>query len=305
MKRLALSVVFILLIVLAVVPAAGQEAIRYVLNADIVIRIVTRMGYMTVLEFPSTVDEIYCGDTGAFGVEAVGRRVVVKAFLAGGQTNMIVSIGTNKRYIFELVESGVEPPNYLVTLIDPERGLNFAALIDTVNKALQADGVFTTEINRVSMIPELRTRVAVIRLMRDTRKNLSVVWLRLFNSLKKIDDQRIMIPGFTRIAVVSEVLAKDDVFTRNYRDFYLVVADTQLSDRFALSLPWDAQTVTFTPADSDGTYYVPNLTAVPSRHFRVWIDEFTDLTTGREIVVPGHYDNFEIQNYMERGETND
>ena len=124
MKKWILGILLILVIVLAGTVYAGEQsssAIRYILNADTVFKVITRVGYMTVLEFPSTVDEVYCGDLGAFGVEAVGKRIVVKAYMPDCKTNMIVSIGTSKRYIFELIESSTEEPNYLVTLIDPER----------------------------------------------------------------------------------------------------------------------------------------------------------------------------------------
>lgn len=304
-KKLFIPLVLAVLLLLSGSVSAGEQnnsAIRYILNADTVFKVMTRIGYMTVLEFPSTVDEVYCGDMGAFGVEAIGKRIVVKAYMPDCKTNMIVSIGTAKRYIFELIESEVEAPNYLVTLIDPERGLNFPVLTDSINKALQGDSVYITEINRVCQVDALRTRFSVIRLMRDARKDLSVVWLRIYNALKKIDDQKIQIKGFNRIAVVTETLGKDEVFTRNYQDFYIVVSGTKLTDRFEITLPWDGSLITFSPADLEGKYYEPNTATYPNRKFRVWVDEFSDATTGTEIVVPGHYDHFAIQNYLERGE---
>ena len=304
-KRLVLPIILALVIILAsTVYAAGEtnSAIRYILNADTVFKVITRVGYMTVLEFPSTVDEVYCGDMGAFGVEAVGKRIVIKAYMPSCKTNMIVSIGTAKRYIFELIESNTEDPNYLVTLIDPERGLNFPVLIDSINKSLQGDSVYITEINRVCQVDALRTRVGIVRLMRDARKDLSVVWLRIYNALKKIDEKKIQIKGFNRVAIVAETLGKDEVFTRNYQDFYIVVSGTRLTDRFEIAVPWDDNLITFSPADIEGKYYEPNNAAVPNRKFRVWVDEFSDATTGTEIVVPGHYDHFVIQNYLERGE---
>jgi hypothetical protein len=305
MKKWILGILLILVIVLAGTVYAGEQsssAIRYILNADTVFKVITRVGYMTVLEFPSTVDEVYCGDLGAFGVEAVGKRIVVKAYMPDCKTNMIVSIGTSKRYIFELIESSTEEPNYLVTLIDPERGLNFPVLTDSINKALEGDSVYITEINRVCQVEALRTRFSVIRLMRDARKDLSVVWLRIYNALKQIDDQKIQIKGFNRIAVITETLSKDEVFTRNYQDIYVVVAGTKLTDRFEITIPWDGNLITFSPADLEGKYYEPNNATYPNRKFRVWVDEFSDATTGTEIVVPGHYDHFVIQNYVERGE---
>lgn len=282
---------------------AHDASIRHILNTEKVLAVTTRVGFMTILEFPSTVDEVYCGASELFSVEVVGRRVAVKALAPGARTNLIASIGTNKRYVFELMESSTEPADYLITLIDPERGLNFPALLEATNKGLDGESSVITELNRrydVEMDGS-HLRFAVIRLLRDTRKDISVIWWRLFNSFKKVDERRVFIEGQTRIAVLADFPGREELFFRNYRDFLIVVSGMRLSDQFTLVLPWDDGNISVPVTREAAQSYQPNDRTVPSRRFRVWVDSFVDQSTGKDVEVPGHFDHFEAVNYMERG----
>lgn len=282
---------------------AGDTAIRHILNTERVLTVTTRVGYMTILEFPSTVDEVYCGDSGSFGIEVVGKRVAIKALVPSARTNLITGIGTHKRYVFELIESGTTPPDYLVTLIDPERGLNFQALLEATNKGLDGGNVIITELNRSYEVQAggTRLRLAAVRLLRDTGKDVSVIWWRLFNTFKKIDERGIFIEGYARVAVIADAPGREEVFSRNYRDFLVVVAGTALTDQFTLILPWDGGTLSIPIVRAAGLNYEPGDRAVPSRKFRVWVDSFIDQSTGKDVEVPGHFDHFEVLNYLERG----
>lgn len=306
MKRMTAALVFLCGLVFASAPSGAQEpAIRYILNSDKVLQVVTRMGYMTILEFPSTVDEVYCGDLGAFGIEVVGRRVIIKALSPGAHSNLVTSIGTDRRYIFDLLESPSAPPNFLVTLIDPEHGMGFAALVEMINKGHEDGTVFVTEVNQLSRasLPSGQADVAVIRLLRDTRRNISAVWWRLYNPFKKIDERDISLEGFTRIAVIADIVDGKDVFVRNCRDIIVVVSGVSLTGNLTLVMPWNGEVTKTKLPNATSRYYEPAGGASPLRHFRVWVDTFVDESTGAPLEIPGHYDHFEVRNYLERGVT--
>lgn len=306
MKRMTTALILLCGLFFASAPSGAEEAaIRYILNSDKVLQVVTRLGYMTILEFPSTVDEVYCGDLGSFGVEAVGRRVIVKALSPGAHSNLITSIGTDKRYVFDLLESSSAPPNFLVALIDPERGIGFPGLVEMINKGHEGETVFVTEVNQLSRasLPSGEVDVAVIRLLRDTRKNISAVWWRLYNPFKKIDERGISLEGFTRVAVIADVVDGRDVFMRNYRDFIVVVSGVNLTGPLTLAMPWNGEVAKTRLPNPTSRYYEPAGGASPLRHFRVWVDTFVDESTGTPLEIPGHYDHFEVRNYLERGVT--
>lgn len=280
-----------------------QATMRYVLNAERVFPIKTRLGYISVLEFPSVLDEVYCGDLNAFGIEVVGRRVIIKPFSAGARTNLIASIGSQKRYVFELNEDSTNIPDYVITMIDPERGFDFRALLETINKGIENDGCLITDINnlyyRETTIGTLK--MAFIRLMRDTRKDYSVIWWRIFNTLRPLDERDITVLGCQRIAVITDALTKEEMFSRSYRDYFIVLAGTNLTDRFSICHPWNGEKLCIQVNGTAGVHYEPNNLHIPLRKFRVWIDTFVDESTGKTVEVPGHFDYLEIQRFLERG----
>lgn len=276
---------------------------RYVLNAEKVFPIKTRLGYISILEFPSTLDEVYCGDLNAFGIEVVGRRVIIKPFVAGAKTNLIASIGSQKRYVFELSEDSTIVPDYVITMIDPERGFDFRAVLETINKGIESSGCFITEINNLYYQDTAAgtLKMAFIRLMRDTRKDYSVIWWRIFNTLRPLDERDITVTGHQRIAIITDALTKEEVFSRSYRDYFIVLAGTSVTDRFSICHPWNGDKLCIQVSGTTGIHYEPNNLCIPSRKFRVWIDPFVDESTGKMVEVPGHFDYFEVQRYLERG----
>lgn len=280
-----------------------QTTMRYILNAEKVFPIKTRLGYISVLEFPCVLDEVYCGDLNAFGIEVVGRRIIIKPFLAGARTNLIAGIGSQKRYVFELNEDSTNIPDYVITMIDPERGFDFRALLETINKGIENDGCFITDINNLYYQETAAgtLKMAFIRLMRDTRKDYSVIWWRIFNTLRPLDERDITVLGYQRIAVITDALTKEEMFSRSYRDYFIVLAGTSLTDRFSICHPWNGEKICIQVSGTAGVHYEPNNLYIPLRKFRVWIDTFVDESTGRTVEVPGHFDYLEIQRFLERG----
>ena len=309
MKKQAwiLCLAFLIAIVVGGAAAAAakpeQATMRYVLNAEKVFPIKTRLGYISVLEFPSVLDEVYCGDLNAFGIEVVGRRVIIKPFLAGASTNLIAGIGSQKRYVFELNEDSTVIPDYVITMIDPERGFDFRAVLETINKGIEHDGCFITDINNLYYQETAAgtLKMAFVRLMRDTRKDYSVIWWRIFNTLRPLDERDITVLGCQRIAVITDALTKEEMFSRAYRDYFIVLAGTSLADRFSICHPWNGEKLYVQVSGTTGVHYEPNDLFVPLRKFRVWIDPFVDESTGKAVEVPGHFDYLEIQRFLERG----